>query len=199
VTRAKRLHVKSDSAPTRREFPPMQIPIDNTLRYIYNTFRNAGIAMAIEFTYRGRTWRADTPEEAIALRRQLEKAEDFTDWLENPVDPLPKSTWTHDAVMELLQTMGVQQHLFLRELIKKGKLTSDQVRRALHLDSEVALAGVISGLSKQAKKAGFAPSDLYSVAVSWSGKDKTRTFELEPQFESTAKELGWPDDWEQKQ
>jgi hypothetical protein len=176
----------------------MQISLDGTLRYLYNTFRNAGVSMAIEFEHRGRTWRADTPEEAITLRRRLEESDDFSTWLENPVDPLPDPRWTHDAVMELLQSLGPQQNLFLRALLERGKLASDQIRRALHLDSETALAGVVSGLSKQLKKAGFAPSDLYSVSVSWNGKNKTRTFELSGQFESTAKELGWPAEWEQR-
>lgn len=191
----KRLRPKPSATPAR--LAPRQIPLDNALRYLYDTLRNIGIGMAIEFKHAGRTWRADTPEEAIALRRQLEEADDFSAWLENPVDSLPKSAWTHDAVMELLQALGPQQQSFLRTLLELGKLTSDEIRRALHLESEIALAGVISGLSKQAKKAGFAPSDLYSVSVSWSGKDKTRTFELSEQFGRAAEELGWPKAWRQ--
>ena len=50
-----------------------QNALDNTLRYMYSTIRNGErVAVAIEFKHGGRTWRADTPEEAIALRKQLE-------------------------------------------------------------------------------------------------------------------------------
>jgi hypothetical protein len=154
--------------------------------------------MAIEFKYGGRTWRADTPEEAISLREQLEAADDFA-WLkEPPLESRPDNIWTHDTVMELLQGLGAQQQSFLRLLETRGKLTSEQITKSLRIESAVALAGVLSGLSKQVKKTGFTPSDLYSVTVSWNGKEKTRTFELSKQFGWAAKELGWPDEWEKK-
>lgn len=154
--------------------------------------------MAIEFKHAGRTWRADTPQEAIALRRQLEEGDDFGAWLENPVDALPGPKWTHDTVMELLEALGSQQHSFLKALHNSDKLTSGELKNILGLDSELALAGVLSGLSKQVKNTGFAPSDLYSVTVSWSGKTKTRTFKLSVEFGAAASELGWPDEWEKK-
>jgi hypothetical protein len=154
--------------------------------------------MAIEFKHGGRTWRADTPEEAIALRKELEDA-DFIACLQEP--PLPsyqENVWTHDTAMELLNGLGGAQRALLKLLYEHDKLTSGQLRRALRLDSEVALAGVLSGLSKQAKKAGVGPSDLYSVTVSWTGKEKTRTFQMSKDFGWAAKELGRPDEWETK-
>src|SRR6185437_10378286 len=112
-----------------RKQPAPQNALDYTLRYVYNTFRNHGVGMAIEFKHGGRIWRADTPEEAIALRQQLETADELA-WLEDPpLDSLPENVWTHDSVMELLNSLGGPQHAFLRLLNEHGKLTSDQLRR----------------------------------------------------------------------
>ena len=154
--------------------------------------------MAIEFKHGGRTWRADTPEEAIALRKRLETEDEAAiaggerpDWVEEQV-------WTPDTVMDLLRNAGPLQKKFLLLLNKHDNLTSTEVVQKLKLGSEVALAGVLSGLSKQLKKMGLNPWDLYTTTVSWSGKRKTRRFRLGDHFTRMAGGMGWPDKWPKK-
>jgi hypothetical protein len=158
----------------------------------------SGIGLGIEFKHRGRLWRADTVEEAIALRRKLEMADEvaFEAGEELPF-AYAEQIWTHDTVNDLLGNAGYLQKKFLRA-VAEGKSTSDELVAKLNLNSEVALAGVLSGLSKQLKKLGVKTSDLYSVDVSWTGKNKTRTFSLVNDFRWVAAELGWPEKWDQK-
>jgi len=154
--------------------------------------------VAIEFSHRGRTWRADTPKEAKALREMLE-ADDraaYESGEELPYDyDLEPSPWTHDTVTDLLNGAGHLQRKFLKALADESPLVSTDLIVRLSLDSEIALAGVLSGLSKQLKKLGIKPWSLYTVRVEWNGKSKTRYFSLVHQFRSTAAELGWPDNW----
>lgn len=98
--------------------------------------------------------------------------------------------------MDLLKNAGHLQKSFLRAIYDKGGITSDEVVKVLKFDSDVALAGVLSGLSKQLKKLSMKPGDLYIVQVSWNGKTKTRGFSMANDFRWTAEELGWPEKWE---
>lgn len=154
--------------------------------------------MAIEFSHRGRKWRADTPKEAKALREMLE-ADDRAAWEsgeELPYDfDLEPSPWTHDTITDLLNGAGPLQRKFLKALAEENNMLSTNLIVKLSIDSEIALAGVLSGLSKQLKKLGIKPWSLYTVRVEWSGKSKTRRFSLVDQFKMTAAELGWPDNW----
>lgn len=155
--------------------------------------------MAIEFKHNGRMWRADTAEEAIELRNRLE-AEDEAAYASGE-DPsvIEGDIWVSDTVVELLQTSGELQKKFLKFLYENGEflkgVTSTEIVKALKIESEESLAGVLSGLSKQLKKIGRQPSELYTVTVQWTKDGKVRSFRLKHGFRWAATELGWPDKW----
>ena len=96
--------------------------------------------------------------------------------------------------MGLLKSAGRRQKEFLRLLYGKAEVTDDEAVKKLELDSEGSFAGVLSGLSKQLKKLGMKPWELYSH-VQWSKEGKTRSFRLSPRFKWVAVELGWPEKW----
>ncbi len=160
--------------------------------------------MGIQFSHRGKEWRADTVEEALELRAKLE-AQDQADfdsgaWFgEEDSHPEAAKVWTPDAVTDLLNNSGDLQRRFIRLISENTELTSEEIVKKLRLDSEVAFAGVLSGLSKQMKRLGISPDHLYTVTVTWSGKIKTRTFKIIRQFKWAAGELGWPDEWPDKE
>jgi hypothetical protein len=163
---------------------------------LYYTLRQCGLpALAIRFKHGGREWCADTVEEAIALREQLE----FKDRqaIEDGQEPdwITEDVWTPDNAMELLKNLGSQQKKFLKLMFDGGQVTSDEAMKQLKLGSALVLAGVLSGLSKQLKKLGVKPWDLYTTQVQWSGKEKERSFRLSGGFRWAAGELGWPEKW----
>src|SRR5579862_4711953 len=140
--------------------------LDNTLRYLYSTLRNRGATLvAIEFKHGGRTWRADTVEEAIELRDRLEMEDRIA--IESGEDPdwREEQVWTPETAKELLDNLGEYQKAFLRTLHEhRGVwMASEDILKETKLDSEVAFAGVLSGLSKQLKKINLRPSNLYEV------------------------------------
>jgi len=157
--------------------------------------------MAIEFTHRGKRWRADTAKEAMELRQKLEH-EDFLYAQANPdfKEQLirEQTLWTLDKFWELVNSIGDAQKRFLETLARKDRVTSIEMAEALRLDSQIALAGVVSGLSKQLRGMGFSPTVLYKVDTQWHKKKKERTFSLLPGFKSAAEDAGWPDDWKNK-
>lgn len=131
---------------------------------------------------------------SIALRRRLEREDDAAIEMGEPLDWIEEeSKWTADTVMDLIKNIGSRQKDFLQLLFERFAVTSDQAIEALGLESEVAFAGVLSGLSKQLKKLNLSPWNLYDVHVQWKGKEKQRSFQLASTFRFAALELGWPD------
>jgi len=148
--------------------------------------------VSIEFIHEGKRWKADTPEEAIRLRRQLEidtmrEKQTTSDWEEFLARP-----WTPEVFNTFLDSVGEQQKAAVLFMAEHVGISSAELTDRLKLDSEMALAGVISGLSKQLKTMDLEPSDLYTVKTSWNGKKKERFFFLLDSFRQAAEEAEWP-------
>lgn len=171
--------------------------LDDTLRFLYITIRNRRAPLvAIEFVHRGKKWRADTPEEAVRLRQQLELA----DAMEDAADPFPsdhvrrESVWTPDVFWDFVHSIGQQQRVVIEALLRNESVSSAELAEELKLDNELALGGIISGLSKQLRKFELKPMDLYVVNTDWTGGERIRRFFVQQPFRLAAEELGWPEE-----
>jgi len=154
--------------------------------------------MAIRFEHRGTVFTADTPEEAAALRMELER-EDESDGTVSSRHAR-YTLWTPDKVEEVITTVGELQKAFLAVLCAADTaIPSKTVVERMGIDSEVALAGTISGLSKQLRKMSLSPRDVYVVNIKYEGKTKERSFILVQDFKEALEELGWPEAWEQQE
>ena len=170
--------------------------LTDTLRHVVHLLMYLEVPiLAIRFQFKGQTWEADTAEEAIALRAKLEEsfhADPFAELL------IEDKFWTADKFTAAIENIGAQQQRLLATVYRFAGITSDQLKNALQLDSELALAGVISGLSKQLKQVDIEPKQVFQINVSWRGKKKTRMFQLNPDFVQVAYQLDWPEAWEKK-
>lgn len=174
----------------------LQFPLDKALWHLYIAIRHSeGILMAVEFMHNGRLWRADTDDEAIRLRQKLEAQDRIAADLGEEPDIRHESVWTPDLALELLKSARPSVKQFLRLLFDKAQVSDAEVIKKLSLDSELAFAGVLSGISKQLKKLKLKPWDLYTTRVEWQGKEKSRFFALSPDFKWIAIEVGWPEKW----
>ena len=176
----------------------LKIALDSTLRLLVHCLRfHGGTLVAIEFMHNGKLWRADTKEEAISLRRTLEMEDRIATESGEEIDVVQENVWTPDMAMDLLKRAGQLQKEFLRTLYDGdgAEISSDKIIKKLSLRSEEAFAGVLSGLSKQLKKLGVKPWNLYDTRVEWDGKVKNRSFQLKSDFRWIATEIGWPEKW----
>jgi hypothetical protein len=166
--------------------------LDSALRYLYYALRNGRCPLvAIEFEHHGNKYRADTPKEAAELRSYLERQ----DAVQGQFGTRPK-IWSADLAMELLNGIGEAQRKLLEILSGGASVESKFLVKGIGLDSQIALAGVVSGLSKQLKKMSIEPHDVYRVEIEWKGKSKDRHFRLLPDFQEALMELGFPEAWE---
>ncbi|MDR3797831.1 MAG: hypothetical protein P4K93_06740 [Terracidiphilus sp.] len=168
--------------------------LDSSLRNMYLTLRKEGcLLMAIEFEHKGVKYRTDSVQEAVSLQAGLTQY-DFVVGSHGS-ENTPR-VWTADLAMDLLNNIGELQKKFLAALSNGANLSSSSLVEVIGVESEIALAGVISGLSKQLRKMSANSASLYSVEVVWKGKGKTRFFKLSSDFRDTLIELGWPEAWQ---
>ena len=170
--------------------------LDETLRHLYIAIRNKGAALlAIRFTHRGKKWEADTPEEALRLRKTLEE----WDALEPGAAVLAEqqmraeTVWTPDTFWNFIQVIKPQQKAAVVALIENQKMWAPELAKAIGIH-ESALGGVLSGLSKQLKHLSLRPSHLYQVETDWSDNQRRRLFYLQTAFRLAAQEVGWPEE-----
>ena len=153
--------------------------------------------MAIRFSYHGRRYEADSPEEAQKLLELFEQAD--RDRAKN--DPefarkllLKKAGWTDEKFWNLVNSVGEMQ-VKLLEAIYGGDglpIVADDLAEKLDLKSQVSLAGVLSGFSKQAKRLGIRVGDVYQINTFWKGRTKERMFTVTEGFREIAKQNEWP-------
>jgi hypothetical protein len=147
--------------------------------------------LAIRFKYRGIEWSVDTAEEADAVRKQMDQSIPLA---YDEMDELDRF-WTPDRFMDVINGVGKLQHRFLAAIHEKSGITGAEIAEKLGLTSEIALAGVISGLSKQLKQLGIEPRHAFQIDVKWTGKKKIRSFILDDFFLGAAAEQNWPEAW----
>jgi len=172
--------------------------LDNTLWQLYRTVKlHGGTLLAIRFTHRGNRYEADTPEEAIQLRNQLEK-EDAEDVKHGNISEeeltYEKTKWSEDRFVSLTQNIGIAQQKFLAVLLgsARGPVNVDAITKRLGVHSPMALAGIQSGLAKQLRAMGLEPIDLYRVEISWMGDERNRFLTLNEGFRLAALDNNWP-------
>jgi hypothetical protein len=69
---------------------------------------------------------------------------------------------------------------------------AEDLAAKLGLRSQVSLAGVLSGFSKQAKRLGIRIGDIYEVNTFWKGRKKERVLNVKEGFREVAKQNQWP-------
>src|ERR1035441_2988096 len=114
----------------------------------------------------------DTPEEALRLARTLGldqlgaaqtlEVEGEGEFL--PGNRLPHcGPWTDVKLDTFLQRLGPDQKAILRILVVQTRVTADELRAAVKVDGNQALAGIISGISKQAVALGIGARDVFVI------------------------------------
>jgi len=152
--------------------------------------------LAIRFKYLGQEYQADTPEEAIKLEALLRAATEK----KAKADPAfarkvaqVESGWTEEKLRHALNKIGPMQMKMLVRIWENETIDAEDLAKELGLPSQVALAGVLSGLSKQLKPLNVRPNDILQIDVLWTGRNKTRIFAFQPGFEAVAEEYGFAD------
>jgi hypothetical protein len=166
--------------------------------------------MAIEFEFRGEWYRADTPQEVVALKKYLKIHAQEEDSPSDSHAALPaRGKWTSDLFTLLMERIGYFEKKFLAALLNVAhpidantvarvaypghyRYEKKTLRRKVERNGLLVMGGIQSGLVRHVRALGLEPFDLYQVHISWRDGRRTRYFTVDPGFRFTAEEQGWP-------
>lgn len=135
----------------------------------------------------------DTVDEVISIAHRLAdtngKVTDYT--LPDVVSSDAGIRLTTSRFQEFVGFLDAEQRKFLALLVESpdGK-TDHNLRQALGLSDNKQLGGMMSGISKLAKKAGFSIGDILSSQWVKVGDKEVKELKAEPGFSNIARNLG---------
>jgi hypothetical protein len=104
-----------------------------------------------------------------------------------------KSAWSRKSFLEFVESLGDAQTRVLTLLVK-GRMTDQDLRKALKLEGNQALAGVLSGISKQAGALNVPARAVYTVEDERKGGEVTKTYAIALDFLRMARDMNWTGD-----
>ena len=188
-------------------------PSDELIIYVI-TLDNAwtlGISwrLAIKFKYGGVLFTADTPEEAaqtMALLRERDEKSARQEReariqamlkegrMEEVHEFLTKGTgtWTPKLFFEFIDRLGKTQREVLSLLVSFRHATDEELRACVNVPNNQALAGVLSGISKQAATLDIDARDIFSFENLRNAGKRRSNYKVANKFAEIAARVNWP-------
>ncbi len=168
------------------------------------TLTLGSVSVMIKIPFKGGYIECATPAEAIEVLKHLAAEEEKRVRARNPSlleamaaslgGHVVQSPWTRGSFWKFVDSLGDSQTRALSLLVRKRKVTDEEMRRHLRLDSNQALAGVLSGISKQAGALNIPARSVYVVEDERKSGEVTKTYAVALDFLGMAMEMNWPPD-----
>jgi hypothetical protein len=132
----------------------------------------------------GVTIRCETAEEVVRLLKLMKEAEIHPD----------SQSWKTYEFDNLLARLQDKPRRLLAFMIECGvrPIRDTELREALVLRDNKALAGVLSGISKVAQAMNIDPRRVYRFSSDYKEGKPNRSYQLTPAFHAAVKVIGWP-------
>jgi hypothetical protein len=131
-----------------------------------------------------------TLEAAEQLARNLH-ATDTGEFL--PGNKIPAfGPWTAIKLDQFLERLGPDQKTILRILVEQTRANAEDLRTAVNVDSNKSLAGVLSGISKQAAAMGIDAREVFGIENRRRSGVLSKSFLVADNFQRVARSADWP-------
>jgi hypothetical protein len=154
--------------------------------------------MAIKFKYGGVPFTVDTPEEAAKimglLKQQDAEGAKRRAWNRATIEQggpgavaafieEEYGTWTPDVFLRFVERLGTSQKAALALLVTHRSVTDEELREVLKARGNQALAGILSGISKQAAALNIPARSVFSFEnLRTAGKRRSTYTAAESQY-----------------
>ena len=176
--------------------------------------------MVLTWRYHDETFTAETPEEMMKIRALVKKEEyeaeqkraelrffarigGATDYIRSAVAEEAHAmseeewrAWTPERFINLIDRLGAPQQAALALLVSKRSVTDEELRKALKVSGNQALAGVLSGISKQAAALDIPARAIFSFENLRNAGKRRSTYSVADRFLEIATKMNWPGPFE---
>jgi hypothetical protein len=101
------------------------------------------------------------------------------------------SAWTDDAFWKFIEALGDMQKRILALLVEKRRMTDHDLRKALKIEGNLELGGILSGVSKQASSHGIPARAVFTIENESKSGETTKTYVVATSFLHIAIEMNW--------
>jgi hypothetical protein len=165
--------------------------------------------VAITFKYGGATFTADTPQEAadtlallkerdnefeVFMKEKISRARGYMKDFHAHLSAYDESqfVWSGDLFLTFINRLGETQKLVLALLVTRRNVTDETLRSALGVPNNQALAGILSGISKQAAALLIPPRAIFDFENSRVGGKRRSEYLVVDEFRTIAAKMNWP-------
>ncbi len=169
----------------------------NRLTYAGKRHKPTLGSVMIKIPYKGKYIECSSASEAIEVLKHIDAEEqDSTRRSFHIADggDLGTFPWTRELFVKFIESSGTSQKQILGILVRKHKVTDEELRKALKLDGNQALAGVLSGISKQAGILNVSARSVYTVQDERKAGMLSKTYVAANEFMHMAKDMNWPEE-----
>lgn len=134
----------------------------------------------------------------IVLRRNSypkEYVDEFLRESEGLYESIQANAWTRESFSKFIESIGKSQKRVLSVLVCGGDQSDDTLRKVLKIDSNQALAGVLSGISKQAGILNISARAVYTMKDERRAGELHKTYAAADDFLQMCHEMNWPEEW----
>ena len=105
---------------------------------------------------------------------------------------IDENPWTHRVFSDFVTAIGKSQTTVLALLVRQTRATDSQLREAVGVNTNQQLAGVLSGLSKQAAACNLPAREVFTIENESKSGETVKTYVVSKHFLETAAENNWP-------
>jgi len=142
----------------------------------------------VKISYNGRLVECETADEAIEILRHIKRETKYSGASHGTII---HEVWNNRVFWKFIEKLGENQKQVLQALLKRGKLTDAELRNLLHLESNKQLAGVLSGISKQAAAHDIPARAVYQIENESKSGKVTKSYAAAHEFSWIAVENNW--------
>ena len=103
-----------------------------------------------------------------------------------------RNPWTHRVFSDFITAVGDSQRMVLALLVRQTRATDSQLREAVGVSTNQQLAGVLSGVSKQAAAFDLPARAVFTIENESKSGETTKTYVVSKHFLATANTNNWP-------
>jgi hypothetical protein len=144
----------------------------------------------IQIEYKGALIRCNDAREAQDILRFIASENDRE---RGSYAARQKSPWDAQLFWKFVESLGQPQRQVLKLLLEHGTVEAELLRDALSMKSNQQLAGVLSGISKQAAAIGIPARAVFKIENESSSGEITKSYVVAQDFVAIAKESNWAD------
>ena len=174
--------------------------IDVTQPSVYDAYKRM-----IKFRYRGIEVECSTEAEAKSVLAYIAEQDEKRrvqnrSLLEvaiasvSDAEKRERNPWNGDLFWKFIESLGDSQKLILSKLILKRSLKDKELRNLVGVKDNKQLAGVMSGISKQAAAHNIPARAVFKIENESKAGEVTKTYVVSLDFLRIANEMNWPDE-----